>query len=92
MNTLARDYVLLAFAIDRHIPGYIDAYFGPPEVKAEADAGPLLPLRTLAIEAQQLAQAVPQAGFVKQRADFLTAQLAAMAATVSILQGARLGG
>ncbi len=90
MNTLARDYVLLAFAIDRHIPGYIDAYFGPPEVKAEADAGPLLPLRTLAIEAQQLAQAVPQAGLVKQRADFFTAQLAAMSATISILQGERL--
>ncbi len=90
MNTLARDYVLLAFAIDRHIPGYIDAYFGPPEVKAEADAGPLLPLRTLAIEAQQLAQAVPQAGFVNQRAEFFSAQLAAMSATISILQGERL--
>ena len=90
MNTLARDYVLLAFAIDRHIPGYIDAYFGPPEVKAEADAGPLLPLRTLAIEAQQLAQAVPQAGLVNQRADFFTAQLAAMSTTISILQGERL--
>jgi hypothetical protein len=90
MNTLARDYVLLAFAIDRHIPGYIDAYFGPPEVKAEADSGPLMPLRTLAIEAEQLAQAVPEAGFVNQRADFFTAQLSAMAATISILQGERL--
>ena len=90
MNTLARDYVLLAFAIDRHIPGYIDAYFGPPEVKAEAEASPLLPLKTLSIEAQQLAQAVPQAGFVNQRADFFTAQLAAMSATIQILQGERL--
>jgi hypothetical protein len=90
MNTLARDYVLLAFAIDRHIPGYIDAYFGPPEVKAEADASPLHSLRTLSIEAQQLTQAVPQAGFVKQRADFFTAQLSAMATTISILQGERM--
>jgi len=90
MNTLARDYVLLAFAIDRHIPGYVDAYFGPPEVKAEADASPLHPLRTLAIEAQQLTQAVPEAGFVNQRADFITAQLSAMAVTVSILQGERM--
>ena len=90
MNTLARDYVLLAFAIDRYIPGYIDAYFGPPEVKTEAEANPKQPLHILAHKAQQLALAVPEAGFVNQRADFFTSEVSAMATTIRILQGERL--
>lgn len=90
MNTLARDYILLAFAIERHLPSYIDAYFGPPEVKTEAEAMPVQPLHRLLAEAERLLQALPQAGFVQQRADFLSAQLNAMLATLRLLQGERL--
>ena len=28
----ARAFVELAFAIDKHLPGYVDAYFGPEEI------------------------------------------------------------
>ena len=38
MYNIARDYILLAFAINQHLPGYIDAYFGPEEVKLEAES------------------------------------------------------
>ena len=29
----ARSFVELAFAINEHLPGYVDAYFGPEEIK-----------------------------------------------------------
>jgi hypothetical protein len=34
MSTLAKRYVQLAHGIQEHFPGYIDAYFGPDELKS----------------------------------------------------------
>jgi hypothetical protein len=90
MKNLARDYILLAFAINAHSPGYIDAYFGPVEVKEEAEAQEKLPLETLAIEADRLIAALPGAGFETQRTEFLAAQLTAMQATIRQLRGEQL--
>ncbi len=33
MPTLAKRYIQLAYGIEEHFPGYIDAYFGPDELK-----------------------------------------------------------
>lgn len=33
MTTLAERYIQLAYGIQKHFPGYIDAYFGPDELK-----------------------------------------------------------
>jgi hypothetical protein len=41
------EYVQLAFLIDRHFPGYVDAYYGPPELKAQAMTGDKPPLGAL---------------------------------------------
>jgi hypothetical protein len=38
MNTIAEDYVKLVLAIGQHDPAYVDAYYGPPEWKAEAES------------------------------------------------------
>lgn len=40
LNPLARDYVRLALEINTHEDGYVDAYYGPPELKTEAEAHP----------------------------------------------------
>ena len=40
MNTLdsfGSEYLAIAFGIERHFPGFIDAYVGPPELKAEGE-------------------------------------------------------
>lgn len=89
-NPIARDYILLAFAMDRHIPGYIDAYFGPQEVKAEALARDKAPVAALADEAARLNQAMAGSGFEPQRAEFLLAQVSAMQTTLRLLQGEHL--
>jgi len=90
MSTLARDYVMLAFAIERHLPGYIDAYFGPEEVKAEAESRPKQPLAILSSEVEHLMRSLAAASFETQRTDFLSAQLVAMRTTIRLLQGERL--
>lgn len=36
VDVLARDYVVLELAMGEHDPGHVDAYFGPPELKAQA--------------------------------------------------------
>ena len=35
----AEDYILLGLRLGRHVDGLVDAYYGPPELKEQADAG-----------------------------------------------------
>ena len=37
MNAIAERYVKLVLAMGQHDPAYVDAYYGPPEWKAEAE-------------------------------------------------------
>src|SRR4029077_7317714 len=36
-DPVARDYLLLALRLDQHIPGIVDGYFGPADLKAQVD-------------------------------------------------------
>lgn len=94
LDDVARDFVRLVLAVGQHRPDYVDAYFGPPELKAEADQAGKRPLPELAAEAARLARAAreakaPKAGD-RRRRDFLAAQLAAARAFVGALEGKRL--
>ncbi|MEX1170595.1 MAG: hypothetical protein WEE50_10680, partial [Chloroflexota bacterium] len=40
-DPIARDYLLLALRLDQHIPGLVDGYFGPADLKAAVDTGQL---------------------------------------------------
>ncbi len=90
MDNIARDYLNLAFAIDAYLPGYIDAYFGPEEIKQAAAARGKLPLEDLSQEAERLVAALPGAQFEPQRAEFFSAQLTAMQTSIRLLSGERL--
>ena len=88
-------YVKIVVAVGRHDPDYVDAYYGPAEWKAEADAASL----SLAEIEQRANALIEQAGDdgnraasgVEQlRARFLARQLAALVARVQMLQGVRL--
>lgn len=69
----------------------MDAYFGPPELKTQAQAGEPRPLDTLADDARQLVAAVEASDYDPQRRDFLRRQVGAMAAVVRNLSGPQLG-
>ena len=39
-DPIARDYLLLALRLDQHLPGLVDAYFGPADLKAQTELEP----------------------------------------------------
>ncbi len=94
MNRLAEDYVRLVLALGRHDPNYVDAYYGPPRLRAEADAAAWA-LPHIAAQAQATAQALqdlpaaddPLSG-LRQR--YLAGQLRALRAHALALQGQQL--
>lgn len=51
---LVERYVLLGLQLGRHIPGLVDAYYGPPHVAARVAAEPLVPPGALAAAARRL--------------------------------------
>jgi hypothetical protein len=50
----AERYLLLGLRIDRHVEGMVDAYFGPPALKAAVDAEPAADPHTLVAAAEDL--------------------------------------
>jgi hypothetical protein len=88
MDEIAHNYLSLALDLDRHFEGFVDAYFGPPELKAQA--GEPRPLEALADDARQLQTAIEASDYAPQRKEFLTRQTRAMAAVIHNLSGGRL--
>jgi hypothetical protein len=82
------EYVQLAFMIDRHFPGYVDAYFGPPRLKAQASTGVKPPLEALQDSSASLAETIStDPGLSSERRSFFEGQLGAMRTTIRILMG-----
>ena len=52
-DDVARDYLLLGLRLDQHLPGTVDGYFGPAELKARVDMEPLRPPARLAEDARR---------------------------------------
>lgn len=78
----AKAYIRLAFAIEQHFPGYIDAYFGPEELRSSQKR----PLTELVAEADELLRAV-QGIEPLERRRWLGRQVESMQATLALLQG-----
>ena len=91
MDEIGQSYLTLALDLDRHVPGLVDAYFGPAELQAAAQTGEPRPLAELADRARQLQAALKPAGYDPQRQDFLERQVSALVALVGNLEGDRLG-
>ena len=90
MDDIGRGYLTLALNLNRHFDGFVDAYFGPPELKAEVETGQLRPLEGLADDAQQLLQAIVASDNNAQRKDYLLGQTRATSAIIRKLSGEQL--
>jgi hypothetical protein len=87
MDSISSRYIQLAFAIEAHIEGFIDAYFGPPALKAPAERRePAAIVDDLAALRAEVAASDYPAG----RKAYLEAQLRAMQATARKLAGEQL--
>jgi hypothetical protein len=96
MNTLAEQYVRLVLAVGQHDTDYVDAYYGPPEWRKEAETQKL-PLPEISSRASALAQAIAAAKppvtadeMTQLRHEYLARQLEAVRTRVSMLMGTKL--
>ena len=87
MEEIGHRYLHLALHLDRHFEGFVDAYFGPPELKEEIQRGDPRPLAALADDAQALLDAIDANVTEAQRREFLQKQVRAMGAVVRNLSG-----
>lgn len=94
MNSFAEGYVRLVLAMGQHDADYVDAYYGPPEWKKQAEAAKV-PLEELASRTRALIQGVqgvpaPATEIERLRKNYLERQLSAVAARIRMLRGERL--
>ena len=91
MDEIGRRYQALALRIDRHLPGYVDFWTGPDELREAISAEALCPPIELHVEAialHEMASALPAATAAEERRRaWLSAQLTAMSATCRRLSG-----
>ncbi len=87
LDELSRRYVELGFGLERHIEGTVDAYFGPPEIREAALAGPVPSTQDLLDRATSLLAEVTATELPPSRTDYLTAQVVALHTTCRKLNG-----
>src|SRR3954468_10671139 len=77
-DPVARDYLLLALRLDQHIPGLVDGYFGPADLKARADIEELRPAKRLVADAEALLAEIAATVREPARHDWLSGQVVAL--------------
>jgi hypothetical protein len=86
-DAVARDYLLLALRLDQRIPGLVDGYFGPADLKARVDTEqPLTPAR-LRDDATALRERLAAEVADDDRRAWLDAQLVALETQAAALAG-----
>lgn len=80
-------YLELGLRLGRHIDGFVDAYFGPPEIKARVDAAPTVPPDRLAADARRLLADIEESDLDANRRHFLAAQVRGLRTTAMKLAG-----
>ncbi len=91
-NSIAERYLKLSLALELHLPGLVDAYYGPAEWRTAAEATGPQPVAALAREADEVAAELASAERIDaQRLDFLTLQLRSLQTCLRSLRGEVLG-
>jgi hypothetical protein len=97
MNAVGERYAHLVLALGQHDPDYVDAFYGPPEWKtqAEKEKKSLEAIGTEAAELSATLAKVPNSAtagdeMLKLRREYLQKQISALAARVRMLKGEKL--
>jgi hypothetical protein len=86
-DPVARDYLLLALRLDQHVPGLVDGYYGPADLKARVDMESIRPPERLADDAAELRDRLANEIHEPQRRAWLAAQLLALETQAAALAG-----
>jgi hypothetical protein len=97
-RAVAEQYVKLVLAVGQHDADYVDAFYGPPAWRTEAEAAKMplaaIDARAAATEAELATIAAkpagPDAEMWALRRQYLTRQLAAMRSRIAMLQGRKM--
>jgi hypothetical protein len=93
MNGIAEAYVKLVLGVGQHDPDYVDAYYGPPEWRQEAERAktPLAELANRAASLQDRLHETPEGAteIERLRRAYLEGQLSSVAARLRMLEGQR---
>jgi hypothetical protein len=89
-DPIARDYLLVGLRLDQHIPGLVDGYLGPADLKAQVDMEQRRSPALLREDAAQLRQRLPTEVAELDRRAWLDAQLVALETQAAALAGAGL--
>ncbi len=86
-DPIAREYLLLSLRLDRHIPGLVDGYFGPADLKAQVDMEQGRSPGRLRDDAAALRSRLPTEVAEVDRRAWLDAQLIALETQAAALSG-----
>jgi hypothetical protein len=86
-DPIAEEYLLLGLRLDQRIPGIVDGFFGPAELKARVDMEQLRQPARLREDAVALSDRIAREVEDPERRDWLTAQLRALEAHAAELAG-----
>ena len=81
--SVVESYLLLGLRLGRHVDGFVDAYYGPPELARQVDAEPLADAAALAEDAAALVADAPTT--------WLRAQIRGCETTARRLAGEEIG-
>jgi len=84
---VAHDYLLLALRLEQHLPGLVDGYFGPADLKARSDIEELRPASRLVDDARALLERIADEVSEPDRRDWLTVQVVALRTQAEALAG-----
>ncbi len=94
MNAIAERYVRTVLALGQHDKDYVDAYYGPPEWKRDADASKVsldaIAAQGRAVRADLLKLPPGSDELSRLRHQYLDRQLASLDARIRILKGEKL--
>ncbi len=86
-DPIAEEYLLLGLRLDQRVPGLVDGYFGPAELKARVDMEQIRASRRLREDAAALTARLTADVEDTERRDWLIAQVRALATHAQALDG-----
>jgi hypothetical protein len=86
-DQIARGYILVALGLEQHIPGLVDGYFGPADLKAEVETGQLRSPARLRDDAAALRSRLSTEVAEPDRRAWLDVQLVALETQAAALAG-----
>ncbi|MFX0095192.1 MAG: hypothetical protein ACFFBD_25890 [Candidatus Hodarchaeota archaeon] len=80
-------YLELSFQLEKYIPGLIDSYYGPEEIKQRSERQKKLPLSDLASMSNELSDLIKKVDFEESRKIYLLKQCQALDTSIKVLGG-----